>query len=103
MPSLRDLSFISNTPQHLRAGLNNYAPPGLGFIVLRASSNSLSEPYWGYSHSSPAGDWIVSILHIAAFLGASVLAIYRSVASLVLATITPRMVGAVIQKTEGLG
>jgi hypothetical protein len=31
MSSLRDSSLMSHIPQHLRAGLNNSAPPGPGF------------------------------------------------------------------------
>ena len=43
MSSLTGLVIICHASQHLRAGLNSFAPLGLGFIVLHATSSSLSE------------------------------------------------------------
>jgi hypothetical protein len=38
-------SIVSSHSQHSRAGFNNCAPPGLGAIVVHATSNSLA---WSY-------------------------------------------------------
>jgi hypothetical protein len=54
MSSLRDSSLISYIPSTYVLG--SIIPPlrGLAFIILWTSSNSLSEPYWGYPSESAA-------------------------------------------------